>query len=399
MTTLDLRNELNDSLDLILDDIDENLYKINQIGFYELFEFVKSIIHNIYDVHDDLIVFKKIQDKLLKDKCENQDLDTLRKIVVDLEKIPLPAQRTPEWFQFRLTRITASDLASVLNLGKYARRFEVLKTKITGIMNYSPNKYTIHGTKYEPIATTAYEIRNKTSVIEFGCLPHPVYTTLGASPDGITPDGIMLEIKCPYSREIKGYPPIYYWTQMQLQLEVADLWCCDFLEISIKEYESREEFIEDTHIDGKLSKTWNLEKGIVIVILQADGKEDYRYVNFNQHIDKQLLEAQNIISELIEENNENHSSFVTKYFYFKKYSCIRIYRDEFWFNSILEEVDEFWSEVDEYKELGIEKHPKYRVKKEKKEFNPVDYQHQKTLDLLDQIYGNKCLLDSDSEDL
>ena len=75
-------------------------------------------------------------------------------------------------------------------------------------MNYSPNKYTIHGTKYEPIATTAYEIRNKTSVIEFGCLPHPIYTTLGASLDGITPDGIMLEIKCPYSREIKGYPPI-----------------------------------------------------------------------------------------------------------------------------------------------------------------------------------------------
>ena len=69
---------------------------------------------------------------------------------------------------------------------------EVLKTKITGIMNYSPNKYTIHGTKYEPVATTAYEIRNNTSVIEFGCLPHPIYTELGASPDGITPDCIML---------------------------------------------------------------------------------------------------------------------------------------------------------------------------------------------------------------
>ena len=58
--------------------------------------------------------------------------------------------------------------------------------------------------------TIAYEIRNKTSVIEFGCLPHPIYT-IRCFPDGITPDGIMLEIKCPYSREIKGYPPIY-WT-------------------------------------------------------------------------------------------------------------------------------------------------------------------------------------------
>ena len=160
-----------------------------------LFEFVKNIVHYIFDIQDDLIVFKTIQDLLLKDKCEEQETEDLRNIVTELEKIPLPAQRTPEWFDFRLTRITASDLASVLNLGKYARRFEVLKTKITGIMNYSPNKYTIHGTKYEPVATTAYEIRNNTSVIEFGCLPHPVYTELGASPDGITPDGIMLEIK------------------------------------------------------------------------------------------------------------------------------------------------------------------------------------------------------------
>ena len=42
---------------------------------------------------------------------------------------------------------------------------------------------------------------------------------LAASPDGITPDGVMLEIKCPLSREIKGIPPIYYWQQMQQQLD------------------------------------------------------------------------------------------------------------------------------------------------------------------------------------
>ena len=400
MSTLDLRNDISDSVNLILEDIDQHFKKIDCIGFYELFEFVSKIIKDIYEFPDDLIVFKTIQDVLLKDKCENVDVDELRNTVIELEKIPLPAQRTPEWFDFRLTRITASDLASVLNLGKYARRFEVLKTKITGIMNYSPNKYTIHGTKYEPIATSAYEIRNKTSVIEFGCLPHPVYKELGASPDGITPDGIMLEIKCPYSREIKGYPPIYYWTQMQLQLEVADLHCCDFLEINIREYETKEDYIEDTDISGKLSKKYNLEKGIVIVILKADGSEDYRYINFNQDITKQMTEAKEIINKLIDENNEEHSGFVEKYFYFQKYSCIRIYRDTFWFNSILEDVYDFWDEVDEYKKLGIEQHPKYRQKKPKKtSANPIqDYQQKKTLEFIQKFYGDKCLLDTDSDE-
>ena len=397
MTTLDLKQDIINSVKLIVEDIDQNLQKTDFIGFYELFEFVKNIVHYIFDIQDDLIVFKTVQDLLLKDKCEEQDTEDLKNIVIELEKIPLPAQRTPEWFDFRLTRITASDLASVLNLGKYARRFEVLKTKITGIMNYSPNKYTIHGTKYEPVATTAYEIRNNTSVIEFGCLPHPVYTELGASPDGITPDGIMLEIKCPYSREIKGYPPIYYWTQMQLQLEVADLWCCDFLEISIKEYDNLEDFIEDTDITGKLSKKYNLEKGIVIIILKNDGTEDYRYINFNQSIEDQIIESDNLINSLIDENNEDYASFIKKYFYFKKYSCIRIYRDEFWFNSILSDVKDFWEEVDEYKTKGIESHPKYRVKKPKKKFNASNWQHQKTLDIFDKMYGDKCLLDSDSD--
>ena len=389
-------NDVSELIKLVLQDINDNFTEIKQIGFYELFEFVNDYIYSIYDIKYDLMVFKVVQDYLLKEDCISTDLEELQNTVKEIEKIPLPAQRTPEWFEFRLTRITASDLASVLNLGKYARRFEVLKTKITGIMNYSPNKYTIHGTKYEPVATAAYENRNKTSVIEFGCLPHPTIMELGASPDGITPDGIMLEIKCPYSREIKGYPPIYYWTQMQLQLQVAELYVCDFLEISIKEYETKEDFIEDTDISGCLSKSYGLEKGIVIVILKSDGKQDYRYVDFNKPIYDQIKQSKEIINELLESNNDEISCVIEKYFYFKKYSCIRIYRDDFWFKSIQPQVMEFWREVNEYKIKGIEQHPKYKNKKQKQK-KLTDYQHEKTLSLIDKFYGEKCLFDSDSD--
>ena len=46
---------------------------------------------------------------------------------------------------------------------------------------------------------------------EFGCIPHPTYPYIGASPDGINIDsesnkyGRMLEIKNIVNREITGY--------------------------------------------------------------------------------------------------------------------------------------------------------------------------------------------------
>ena len=85
------------------------------------------------------------------------------------------------------------------------------------------------------------------STSEFGLIGHPKYSFLGASPDRICNhyklDGIhkskyvgrMLEIKCPLVRKIKmsgpivdNICPIYYWIQVQLQLECCDLEECDF---------------------------------------------------------------------------------------------------------------------------------------------------------------------------
>ena len=78
----------------------------------------------------------------------------------------------------------------------------------------------------------------KTKVYDYGCLPHPKYKFLAASPDGINDDpesplfGRMLEIKNVVSRKITGIPKKEYWIQMQLQMEVCDLDECDFLENS-----------------------------------------------------------------------------------------------------------------------------------------------------------------------
>jgi hypothetical protein len=65
----------------------------------------------------------------------------------------------------------------------------------------------------------------------------------------------MVEIKCPFAREIQtggeiidGICPYYYWVQVQLQLQCCELQRCDFIQCVIKEYDNQEEFLEDEYV-------------------------------------------------------------------------------------------------------------------------------------------------------
>jgi hypothetical protein len=67
--------------------------------------------------------------------------------------------------------------------------------------------------------------------LEFGLIIHRDYPWLAASPDGITLNGQMIEIKCPMHREIiPGHCPHHYLPQIQVQLEVAGLESCAFVQ-------------------------------------------------------------------------------------------------------------------------------------------------------------------------
>ena len=119
------------------------------------------------------------------------------------------------------------------------------------------------GVKYEEVAVQIYEYRNSVNVVEYGCIKHPNYDWLGASPDGITDDGVMLEIKCPSSRAITGVIPSYYWCQVQGQLEVCELDRCDFLECKLKNT-WEEEYLADNYEGDYSRNNLNFEKGVVM---------------------------------------------------------------------------------------------------------------------------------------
>lgn len=162
-------------------------------------------------------------------------------------------QRTTEWFKLRDEMLTASDVASAIGKNPYKSRKSLLKEKIEKKTKFKGNLITDWGCKYEPEAIKMYEKHYNNVVYETGLYQHAVHTFLGASPDGITYDGKLVEVKAPYKRKIEHKIPEYYYPQVQLQLEVLDIDKCLF--IQYKPATEEEEMILDV-LEIDRDKNW-----------------------------------------------------------------------------------------------------------------------------------------------
>lgn len=136
-------------------------------------------------------------------------------------------QRSPEWFAIRQELLTASDAASALGIKPYASyrgdiRSELLRKKVSNAP--IDNMFVTHGQKYEDEARQwACEAMGETAE-DVGLVRHRDLPWLGASPDGVTHSGKLIEIKCPLKRAIQpGVVPHHYWPQVQCQMEVCDV--------------------------------------------------------------------------------------------------------------------------------------------------------------------------------
>ena len=138
-------------------------------------------------------------------------------------------QRSQEWLDLRDNMITASDVASALGENHYESVDSFVKKKVLRT-KWAGNAATAHGTLLEPLVRDLYDRRYGRKSHEVGLVQHRDYPWLGASPDGITEDGLLIEIKCPLTRKIEAKVPKHYWPQVQLQLEITDLEECDFIQ-------------------------------------------------------------------------------------------------------------------------------------------------------------------------
>lgn len=216
-------------------------------------------------------------------------------------------QRSDEWYNIRHQILTASSIASILDANPYMSKLDLLieKSKPLDMINNKNNLAINWGIKYEPIAIQIYEQIKNEKIHHVGLFIHDIYNWLGASPDGLRENGKLLEIKCVWNRKITKLIPLYYWIQVQIQLEVCDLDECDLFQCKFIEYSDKLEYDNDTSLEYK--------KGIF-------------------------------------EYND-----ITTYWKLYKYSINTIKRDKTWFEKNKDRLYSFWKDMTNYKNIGYEK--------------------------------------------
>lgn len=311
-------------------------------------------------------IYERSQLPLQDTRC--RDMKNLEYV----KSLDLPEQRTPEWFEFRQTRLTASELSYCVNAELNSKVAEqmVQKKLHPNSVPYMSSAATSHGTMFEPVAQYVYESIHHCRLQEFGCVPHKNISWLAASPDGITETGVMVEIKCPYSRSPMGVPSLTYYTQIQAQLEVCDLEWCDFMECEITTYEGRTQYIMDTitkeegNAKGlvktdfyrKVKREYIPKKGLlkgVAIILQTNGGPRY------DCIDLEAMRCQKSTDWIQETLNRRYSEgagvsgYTVVYWILKQVWMTRIERNSSWFTTIMNKAEEFWRHIEQKKEEGM----------------------------------------------
>ena len=271
------------------------------------------------------------------------NLQHLTDKITTLQNMSQPAQRTEEWYQFRHNLLTASSIWKVFGTQSSINQIIYEKCEPYAVHKQASMDSPLHwGQKYEPISVELYSKLYNTKVADFGCIKHPKYPFIGASPDGINIAvnnpryGRMLEIKNVVSRIITGIPKFEYWIQMQVQMETCDLNECDFLETKFIEYDSHNDFIQDgnfTHAsDGK-------HKGIMILFSYV-GIIHYEYAPLG------ISEADyDAWEEEAFKKNTDCEWIRTIYWKLEQYSNILVLRNKLWFEAAVPKIKEIWDTI------------------------------------------------------
>ncbi len=248
-----------------------------------------------------------------------------------LQLQPYIAQRSPEWYELRKQRLTASDTAQALGVGKFGSKNQLIQKKAKEVFPHLAIPFKTMpamkwGIMFEPMALRCYcRVRGNMVTHEFGLIPHPDVPFYGASPDSITEMGIMVEIKCPFKRKITGEVPDYYELQMQGQMAVCGLQECDYVECDMQTFDGFDDF--QLMCDGEQG---NEDFGII-----CEKNDEYEY-SPEAYTPEQCLEWAS------QETFETHRKV---YWKLRHMNVQRVYFDDTRWQSLLPPLEEFWNRV------------------------------------------------------
>ena len=272
----------------------------------------------------------------------NEDADTLSNRVKEIKRfrkqlkkllaVPFVKQKSEEWHAMRKNLITASDFAQALGEGKFGTQKQLIEKKCH--MGQDPpfksNPFFDWGNMFEQVASDIYADIMHVKMYEFGLIGHPSISFFGASPDGISNLGIMLEIKCPFKRKITGEIPKQYYYQIQGQLEVCNLNECDYIECELSRWES--------YNDYKCFYTPGNYTGY-IVQSEKNGEKHLIYSKVQKHICDIPVIA----------NGQK-----VYYWQLNKHYIQRVYRDQNFIDTNLNKLGDVWKQIVTYRENPTE---------------------------------------------
>jgi putative phage-type endonuclease len=310
--------------------------------------------------------------------CEER-LENKKRVLEQLEHLKtleLPEQRSEEWFAMRENVLTASSLADALGKGHFNTKESLLIDKTSTVkIPFITNEIIQWGVKYEPVATWFYEHLNQLTIVEFGLVPHPTFPIFGASPDGICDTGAkeshmvgrMLEIKCPPKRVFTAEVPFHYWMQMQGQLETCNLEECDFFQVKLEEYLTRDDYQNDVLKDGEEDDEEDDEgvregysgngypKGLVLTFLSKDTEGNpvyrYEYCPLFTSYEGCLAWCSKTLNKY-EDEGISYDECLQNWWFIKRYECTLVLRDRKWWRDTMPKIIDFWEDVEHYRSVG-----------------------------------------------
>jgi putative phage-type endonuclease len=353
--------------------MEENRSRLIEAEIWRLYKYFTGEKIDTFDIR---LCAEYIENNLKEKENETKSLEISIDKIIDkieairkyrqqlkcLQNIPQVKQRSPEWYEMRNGRLTASATAAALGKGKYESREQLLKKKAypeseKWVTHTSGPLY--HGTMLEAMTSRCYSQRMNDMVIhEFGMIKHPHMDCYGASPDGINELGIMIEIKTPYRRKVDGTILYEYMLQMQGQMAACGLLECDFVDCTL-DVLGNEAIYKHSTVENVRT-----DHGIIVEYLDEKGSLSFEY-----------SPAYLTVGECIEWKNNyvKMSTYkIVKNTYWKLYKIVvtRVHFDSTLWNSLIPEIERFWKDVLKLRETPYEetttktKKPKNDVKNE-----------------------------------
>lgn len=266
---------------------------------------------------------KQVQDRLKR-------VIKYQKQLKNLLHLPQVEQKTEPWYKMRMNMITASDFAQALGEGKFGTAKQLIQKKCEPADESSASWNNVimrWGNMFEDVAVDIYKALTDSEVHHFGLVQHPERSYFGASPDGISDLGIMLEIKCPFKRKITGEIPMQYYYQIQGQLDVCGLDECDYFECEFEMIDTIEDYLALTDVQFR-----------GIIIEKPNNKFLYSSLSNIDEMHSRAFIRQNVTS------NDK-----VNFWQLKKYNKKRIMKDEVFVKEKLDKLEDVWNKIVYYR--------------------------------------------------